>query len=165
MAIITVIKSALPGASLFYAGTPVHLNTSYITLTVSFNVLMTGAICFRLLSMRNKLRTVLNHDTASMYTGVMAILVESAAPLTIFGIAFVIPYATSSDLELAFAQVWGAFLVRAFFAFSKCSASNDVSVYFSAAHHFTRRHGRCLVNRNNSPDKHTCYLCYAKRKR
>ena len=64
-------------------------NTASTYLTVSTNIVVTSLITFRLLRARRALASVLLLPSADMrvYTGVIAILVESAAPLTIFGIA------------------------------------------------------------------------------
>ncbi|KAJ2923594.1 hypothetical protein H1R20_g13500, partial [Candolleomyces eurysporus] len=55
-------------------------------LTVSTNIVVTGLITFRLLRTRRALAKILPSVDAQVYTGVIAILIESAAPLTIFGI-------------------------------------------------------------------------------
>jgi hypothetical protein len=55
-------------------------------LTVSTNIVVTSLITFRLLRARRALAEVLPSADMRVYTGVIAILVESAAPLTIFGI-------------------------------------------------------------------------------
>jgi hypothetical protein len=55
-------------------------------LIVSNNVVVTSLITFRLLLARRSLAKVLPSADMQVYTGVVAILIESAAPLTIFGI-------------------------------------------------------------------------------
>ena len=55
-------------------------------LTVSTNIIVTSFITFRLLRARRTLAKLLPSADAQLYTGVIAILIESAAPLTIFGI-------------------------------------------------------------------------------
>jgi hypothetical protein len=55
-------------------------------LTVSTNIIVTSLITFRLLRARRALEKVLPSADMRVYTGVIAILVESAAPLSIFGI-------------------------------------------------------------------------------
>lgn len=55
-------------------------------LTVSTNILVTGLITFRLLRARQDLSKLLPSADARLYTGVISILIESAAPLTVFGI-------------------------------------------------------------------------------
>jgi hypothetical protein len=55
-------------------------------LTVSTNIVVTSLITLRLLRARRALGKVLPSADMQVYTGVIAILVESAAPLTIFGV-------------------------------------------------------------------------------
>jgi hypothetical protein len=55
-------------------------------LTVSTNIIVTSFITFRLLRARRTLGEVLPSADMRVYTGVIAILVESAAPLAVFGI-------------------------------------------------------------------------------
>jgi hypothetical protein len=61
-------------------------NAASTFLTVSTNIFVTSLITFRLLRARRALAKVLPSVDMRVYTGVIAILVESAAPLTIFGI-------------------------------------------------------------------------------
>jgi hypothetical protein len=55
-------------------------------LTVSTNIVVTSLITFRLVRARRALAKVLPSADMRVYTSVIAILVESAAPLTIFGV-------------------------------------------------------------------------------
>jgi hypothetical protein len=79
--------------ALFIAGTLLRsdgLNTSTAAgstfLTVSTNIVVTSLITFRLLCARRALAKVLPSADMRVYTSVIAILVESAAPLSIFGV-------------------------------------------------------------------------------
>ncbi|KAJ2913709.1 hypothetical protein MD484_g6701, partial [Candolleomyces efflorescens] len=62
------------------------LFSACIFLTVSTNIIVTALITFRLLRARRALEKVLPSADMRVYTSVIAILVESAAPLTIIGI-------------------------------------------------------------------------------
>lgn len=112
IAVIMVIAIARPGAHSL-TGIPVRLDVIRIALTVSLNVILTGSICFRLISARNRLQAVFSrdHENIHMYTGVIAILVESAAPVAIFGVALAATYGTGNVTGLAFGQIWGPLLV------------------------------------------------------
>lgn len=63
----------------------------YIILSVLVNLLITILIATRLLRARRKL-TALFPDSkgAAQYTGVIAILIESAIPISVFGLGFAI---------------------------------------------------------------------------
>ena len=54
-------------------------------LTVLTNIIVTTLIAIRLLRARRNLAKLLPSADVRVYTGVIAILIESAAPLTIFG--------------------------------------------------------------------------------
>ena len=55
-------------------------------LTVSTNVIVTGLITFHLLRARRTLSKLLPSKDMTLYTGIVAILIESAVPVTIFGV-------------------------------------------------------------------------------
>jgi hypothetical protein len=55
-------------------------------LTVTTNISVTSFITFRLLHARRTMAKLLPSADARLYTGVIAILIESAAPVTVFGI-------------------------------------------------------------------------------
>jgi hypothetical protein len=57
------------------------------------------------------MRNVLSKERADVYVGVIAILVESAAPFTLLGIAYLVTYIRNDPEVLAFADVWGMFCV------------------------------------------------------
>jgi hypothetical protein len=106
LAIMTVVSSALPNASIF-TGPAKGFGVPWVALTVSLNVLVTLIISSRLLIARHKVRAALTPGISDVYTGVVAVLVESAAPFTILGIGFLIAFAKELDVEIAFAFIWG----------------------------------------------------------
>jgi hypothetical protein len=69
-----------------YTKTAFAENAASTFLTVSTNIIVTTLITFRLLRARRALAKVLPSADMQLYTGVITILIESAAPLTIFGI-------------------------------------------------------------------------------
>ncbi|KAK7468587.1 hypothetical protein VKT23_003091 [Stygiomarasmius scandens] len=108
MAILLIFESAQPGAN-FFQGHAVDFGVPYAALTISMNIIVTILICIRLLSFRNQVLQVLGHEHAKMYSSVMSVMIESALPFTVFGIAYVISYARHSPTSIAFVQVWGDF--------------------------------------------------------
>jgi hypothetical protein len=101
-------------AHIFYLhGKPVNPIVPWVTLSVSLNVIITSMICFRLLRMRARTRE-LCPELSSMYTGTVTMLVESAAPFTIIGIALVIAAAQNGPLVDAFCYVWSVFCVESY---------------------------------------------------
>jgi hypothetical protein len=66
-------------------------------LTVSTNIIVTSFITFHLVLARRTLSKVLPSADLQLYTGVIAILIESAEPLTVLGIiAAILQHLTGS---------------------------------------------------------------------
>jgi hypothetical protein len=57
-------------------------------LTVATNLMVTASILFFLLSERLRLSRVFTPKQLGLYTGVVSMLIESALPLTVFGIMY-----------------------------------------------------------------------------
>ncbi|KAJ7231651.1 hypothetical protein C8J57DRAFT_1730094 [Mycena rebaudengoi] len=108
MGIVMTIQSGLPGGDIFH-GTAVNFGIPWLVLTIVFNILVTGMIGFRLISLSRSMRNILSKERADVYVGVTAILVESAAPFTLLGIAYLVTYIRNDPEVLAFADVWGMF--------------------------------------------------------
>lgn len=68
-------------------------------------------ITFRLFRISRSMRGILSRERAEVYTGVIAILVESALPFTLLGIGYLITYIRMDPESLAFADIWGCFVV------------------------------------------------------
>jgi hypothetical protein len=81
------------------------LNAVGISLTVALNILITSLITFRLLRVHKRLSMALPHYHTRyherLYFGIVAILVESAAPLGVFGIGVVITRLLSQTYDPA----------------------------------------------------------------
>jgi len=67
-------------------------------------------IAGRLLSMHEKGKRVLGVEATKRYTGLLAILVESALPFTVLGVVYLALYIKSIPESLAFADIWGCFV-------------------------------------------------------
>ncbi|KAM6498921.1 hypothetical protein JOM56_006869 [Amanita muscaria] len=105
LAIIQLVISGTPGGN-FFNGKTIDFGTPYYALTISMNVVITSLICFRLLYYSRRIKRILGAETAKTYTGVAAILIESAAPYSLVGLMFLIPYTQKSGTAIAFGQVW-----------------------------------------------------------
>ncbi|KAG7443415.1 uncharacterized protein BT62DRAFT_935031 [Guyanagaster necrorhizus] len=106
MIIITIVQSAVPESTLFF-GLPINFAIAWICLTVGFNVIVTALICYRLLSFHKASRETLPSELTNTYTGISAMMLESAAPFTISGIVYVIAFAVKSPSQQVFAGIWG----------------------------------------------------------
>jgi hypothetical protein len=67
-------------------------------------------IAFRLFSVSRGMRNVLSKERADVYTGVIAVLIESAMPFTLLGIGYLVTYVRQDPESLAFADIWGCFV-------------------------------------------------------
>jgi len=112
MGITTTIQSGLPGGN-FFAGITVNFGIPWLVLTIVFNILVTTMIAGRLLSMHEKGKRVLGRETTKRYTGLVAILVESALPFTLLGIVYLATYIKDVPESLALADIWGAVVALA----------------------------------------------------
>ncbi|KAJ7116339.1 hypothetical protein C8R44DRAFT_205866 [Mycena epipterygia] len=108
MGIVTTIQSGVPGGDLFH-GTAVNFAVPWLVLTITFNVVTTSMIAIRLFAVSRQMRTVLSAERAEVYTGVIAILVESALPFTLLGIGYLVTFIRMDPEALAFASIWGCF--------------------------------------------------------
>ncbi|KAJ7080456.1 hypothetical protein C8R44DRAFT_722746 [Mycena epipterygia] len=109
MGIVMTIQSGIPGGDLFH-GTAVNFVIPWLVLTITFNVLITSMIAIRLFAVRRRISSVLGKERAGVYTGVIAILVESALPFTLLGIGYLVTFIRNDPEELAFADIWGCFV-------------------------------------------------------
>ncbi|KAF9479329.1 hypothetical protein BDN70DRAFT_906328 [Pholiota conissans] len=108
MAMITLVQSAVPGSN-FFRGKTVNFGVPWAALSVSLNIIVTAMIIVRLLQARQQLKRSLPPEALQMYTGVSAILIESALPFSILGIAFAITYGKNLDEGPAFLFIWATF--------------------------------------------------------
>ncbi|KAF7316950.1 hypothetical protein HMN09_00429300 [Mycena chlorophos] len=110
MGITTTIQSGLPNGDLF-KGVTVNFGISWLSLTITFNILVTAMIVGRLLWLQNKMSSVLSIEVSKRYTGLLAVLVESALPFTLLGVAYLALYVRDLPESLALGDIWGTFVV------------------------------------------------------
>lgn len=85
----------------YFAGLAAIFVNAYTASTSAFNILVTGLICGRIIYIGRCMRGHYGADT-QIYTGTVAIVVESALPFTIFSIVYLITYAIGTDIAYAF---------------------------------------------------------------
>ena len=120
MSLMALTESALPNSS-FFAATTADFTVLWVALTSGLNAIATILISGRLLyysHVSSANGTVgPGKRSSSSYTSVVAILVESALPFTVLGILCAIYFGKQQAPELAFAIVWGSFVVSKVQAF------------------------------------------------
>ena len=83
-----------------------------MAITVAYNVLVTSLICGRIFFAYLSVKRLGGVTFGAERWGIIAILIESALPFSIFGVIFAVFYATSNPLADAFADIWGNILVK-----------------------------------------------------
>lgn len=112
LAIIELVSSFEPNDSLF-AGKAIKFGTAYYAITIALNVTTTVLICCRLLTYSRYIRdTPLGSRGSEVYDRIITIFIEAAIPFTLLGVTFIVPYAMSNDIAIAFADVWISVMVR-----------------------------------------------------
>lgn len=98
MTILALFQSAKPGASL-WVKTAINVYIPYWSLGIANNVFMTLLIVLRMLVMRKKISRVLNAKDLGVYLSISAMLIESAALYSLFGIVYIILFARNSPVQ------------------------------------------------------------------
>ncbi|KAH9914363.1 uncharacterized protein BXZ73DRAFT_54998 [Epithele typhae] len=99
--IANLAESARPGA-FYFSGLAQQFGTAYTSCIVALNILLSLLICGRILFSMRRLGVTLGDDMMQQYAGAAAIVVESAALYTVFGIAYLISFAIESDTSILF---------------------------------------------------------------
>ena len=97
----------------YFAGLAATFVTAFTASTFAFNILVTGLICARIIYVGRCMLGSYGADT-KIYTGTVAIVVESALPFTIFSIAYLVTFAIGTDIAYAF-SFYAMFTVRDMF--------------------------------------------------
>ena len=84
----------------YFAGIATTFVTAYTASTFAFNVLVTLLICGRIIYVGRCMQA--HSADTKVYTGAVAIVVESALPFTVFSIAYLVTYALGTDIAYAF---------------------------------------------------------------
>ncbi|THU95088.1 hypothetical protein K435DRAFT_779137 [Dendrothele bispora CBS 962.96] len=111
MAIIALVQSAVPGTGIFTQAS-INFLIPWISLTCGLNVCLTALISLRLLTARRRLlRANISEakDLTSVYTSVIAILIESALPFSALGIIFAVLLGKQVTVYVIFSVFWGAY--------------------------------------------------------
>ncbi|KAF8489954.1 hypothetical protein BU17DRAFT_53348 [Hysterangium stoloniferum] len=105
MAILEIITTAVPGGT-FFSRKTIKFGLPYYTLSIALNIILTSCIVGRILFLYRRVHASLGYEAARVYTGVLSILIESAALYSIIGFMTIIPYGINAPTSIAFGQVW-----------------------------------------------------------
>ncbi|RDX40715.1 hypothetical protein OH76DRAFT_307773 [Lentinus brumalis] len=111
LGILELYLSGKPNAD-FFVGKAMQLGTAYWASTISLNVIATLIICGRLTYLGRAIeaaRNVKGGKAAVRYTGTVSMVVESALPYSMAGLAFLVSFGIGSDLSVMFGAFYGLF--------------------------------------------------------
>ncbi|KAF8960225.1 hypothetical protein BDZ97DRAFT_1834589 [Flammula alnicola] len=90
--ILFTVQAALPNSSL-WANSTLNFSVPFFSLAMALSILLTGMLVLRLLYMRREITKVLGPHHGKAYTGIAAMMLETAAPYGIFSFIFIVLYA------------------------------------------------------------------------
>jgi len=135
----------------------------YYTLTICLNIVVTALICARLFKLGKAVSKALGHDSARMYTSVASMLIESAAPYSLVGFMFLVPYARGDGTAIAFGQVWAKLTVSSNAHFVARSMTDFKLVFGSSAHCPSSGYWTCMGQGSYHPRKQRNSYCQLER--
>jgi len=106
LGLLWLIQISSPSSSPFQtsAADTINWTLPYLSVAVSLNVVVTLMIVARLLAHRHYMTKVLGPGHVSHYTGVAAMIVESAALYSAFALLFIIPFGVGNSIANTFLQ-------------------------------------------------------------
>jgi hypothetical protein len=75
-------------------------------MTLCVNTIVTVLIVLRLLLHRYRLKEVLGAETMKLYTGILAVVIESAVPICVFGALSSAMSLVNSQTQFFFSNLW-----------------------------------------------------------
>ncbi|KIJ65818.1 hypothetical protein HYDPIDRAFT_151450 [Hydnomerulius pinastri MD-312] len=93
----------------FFVGLAAQIGVAYTATSVGLNIVLTMLICGRIIHHGRQTRTFMGAAAAEMYFGIVSIIIESAIPYSLTGIAFVVAYALNSDMTIFFLSLYVMF--------------------------------------------------------
>ncbi|EJD41393.1 hypothetical protein AURDEDRAFT_186558 [Auricularia subglabra TFB-10046 SS5] len=96
LSMITVYQLATPGAR-FFSKTLLQFSLPYFSLSIALNFILTIMILTKLFIARRRILKTLDEEQGRIYTGMAAMIVESAALTSTFSILFIVMYSLNND--------------------------------------------------------------------
>ena len=112
--ILELYVSGTPNAN-FFVGLAAHIALTYAATSIGLNVLVTSLICGRILFYARFAQKQLGPAIAETYFSIAAIIVESALPYTLCGVAFLVSFGLNSEISILFLSFYVMFTASAVF--------------------------------------------------
>ncbi|KAG2098873.1 hypothetical protein BD769DRAFT_1631252 [Suillus cothurnatus] len=106
--ILDLITSGSPNGD-FFEGLAARIGLVYFSLTIGLNVITTCLICGRIIFYARHMQNHLSLEVSKAYFTTVTIVVESALPYTLFGIAFLVSLGLGSNTSILFLSLYGMF--------------------------------------------------------
>jgi hypothetical protein len=106
--ILDLITSGSPNGD-FFEGLAARIGLVYSPLTIGLNVITTCLICGRIIFYARHMQNHLSLEVSKAYFTTVTIVVESALPYTLFGIAFLVSLGLGSNTSILFLSLYGMF--------------------------------------------------------
>ncbi|KAG6376836.1 hypothetical protein JVT61DRAFT_1862 [Boletus reticuloceps] len=103
--------SSSPGGN-FFTGESAQLALAYYGVSVFLNTVLTCMICYRILQHGRKVRKHFGPEQASLFFGVVTLVIESVFPYTLSGIAFLVSLGVNSPTSAGLVDVYFLLMVR-----------------------------------------------------
>lgn len=115
--IIELYYSGVPSGD-FFVGLAAHIGVTYVSISIGLNVIVSIMICVRIAylgmaahaSPHNVMENGRERERMK-YAGTIPIIVESALPYAMAGIAFAVSYGIGSQISIFFMSIYVMFTV------------------------------------------------------
>ncbi|KAF9030391.1 hypothetical protein BJ165DRAFT_1519976, partial [Panaeolus papilionaceus] len=102
LGLVTLIESSLPSQS-FWSAIAVKFATAYYAVVTTYTIVITLFMVFRILSVRsNIIKAMGRSDFGGQYLNIAAMIIESSALYTVWGIVFLALYLRNNEVENVF---------------------------------------------------------------
>ncbi|KAI8977829.1 hypothetical protein BD414DRAFT_517062 [Trametes punicea] len=105
LGVLTCYVSGKPNAN-FFVGKAQVVAVAYSSVAIALNVFVSALICMRIVFLAKQVSDVLGSEVAKAYTGAAALVIESALPYTLFGIADVVSLGLKSLTSILFLSIY-----------------------------------------------------------
>lgn len=113
LGILELYTSGVPSGD-FFVGLAAHIGVTYAAISIGLNVLVSAMICARIAYLGVAMHST-RHTTRGKemmrYAGTIPIIVESALPYAVAGIAFLVSYGMGSGISIFFMSIYVMFTV------------------------------------------------------
>jgi len=109
LGILDVYTSGVPDSD-YFSGNAQKFGLAYMSVAIGTNMTVTSIICSRILYFARYVNGGLGRTASRPYTGTVAIIVESALPFSLAGIASLVAYGLNSGISVVFLGIYTLFM-------------------------------------------------------